>query len=123
MITLYQLILHLVEAYRDKFVIAGSDKTETKNNRAWHKVNAVFAILLHSGIAVLSHNWIYLFTGLFIRLWVLQVVLNKLRGFPIKYLSKKDGTVDGLCWLFFGERWTLILKTIIFVLCLIYGWI
>lgn len=123
MITLYQLILHLVEAAHDKFVIAGSDKSETVNNKRWHFWDSIFAVLLHSGIAVLSHNWIFLFTGLFIRLWVLQVVLNKLRGLPIKYLSKKDGTVDGLCWLFFGERMTLIMKTIIFVMCLIYGWI
>lgn len=121
MITLYQLILHLVEAYRDKFVIEGSDKTELANNRAWHKINAVFAVLLHSGIAFLSQNWVYLFTGLFIRLWVLQVVLNKLRGLPIEYLGK--GSLDGFCFRVFGERWTLILKTIIFVLCLIYVWI
>jgi len=121
MTTLYQLILHLTEAFHDKFVIAGSDKSETVNNKRWHLWDSIFAVLLHSGIAVLSHNWIYLFTGLFIRLWVLQVVLNKLRGHNADYLGK--GSIDGFCFRVFGERWTLILKSIIFVLCLIYGWI
>jgi hypothetical protein len=122
-ITLYQLILHLVESFHDRYVIAGSDKSKVSDDRKWHKLDALQWILIHGGIAVLANDNTYLLTGLFIRLWVLQVVLNKLRGLPIKYLSKKDGTVDGLCWLFFGERWTLILKTIIFVMCLIYGWI
>jgi len=121
MITLYQLILHLIEAFHDKFVIAGSDKSKVSDDRKWHKWDAAQWILIHGGIAVLANDNTYLFTGLFIRLWVLQVVLNKLRGLPIDYLGK--GSLDGFCFRVFGERWTLILKTIIFVMCLIYGWI
>jgi len=117
MIQLLQLIIHIIESFHDRHVILGSNRGEKYHNALWHFWDAIQWVIIHSVIAYLAHDWIYLVTGLFIRLFLLQVVLNYLLGNRIDYLG--GGFVDSFCKRILGERWTLVVKTIIFITCFV----
>lgn len=121
MIVLYQCLLHVIECWHDKNVIAGSDKGEHYFNSKWHLWDSVFAVLLHSGIAYLAHDPVYFASGLAIRFFLLQVLLNKLRGLPYTYLGK--GKLDTFCNLYLVKKTTLVVKSIIFISCFAYEYL
>lgn len=118
MIPLLQLIIHFLEALHDYSVIEGSDKSKVFHNRRWHQIDAVIWTIVHLSFAYLAGDIAYLFTGLFIRLFVLQVVLNLLRGYPAKYLGWNG--IDLWCRKNVGLKLTLWIKTVLLIASLIY---
>lgn len=118
MIVIYQTTLHFFEALHDRAVIAGSNKSNIIDNRRWHYYDAIIWTLVHAGIAYLTGNWAYLVTGLVVRLFMMQVLLNKLRGLPYTYLGK--GKIDSFCNLYIGKKTTLIIKVVAFLSCFVY---
>ena len=118
MLLFFLLLLCIFEAYHDAEVIAGSNKNEYIHNRRWHKADAVIWSFNFALIAYLEGNWFYFFAGLVFRLFVLQVVLNRIRGLSVFYLSDKG--IDGWFKRNMGLTGTLVFKTILFTLTFFY---
>jgi hypothetical protein len=118
MIQIFQLLLHVIESLHDRNVILGSNRGNTYHNSKWHLWDSIQWVSIHAMIAYLACDWIYVFTGLLIRLFVLQVFLNYLLGNRIDYLG--GGFIDSFCKRNFGKKWTLIVKTALLILSLIY---
>lgn len=118
MIVLYQCLLHVIECWHDKNVIAGSDRAKVVENSRWHWWDSMQWTAIYLGIAHLANDYVYVATGLFIRFFLLQVLLNKLRGLPYTYLGK--GKLDTFCNLYLGKKTTLIVKTVLLLMCFLY---
>jgi hypothetical protein len=119
MITLLQIALSTVEAFHDKNVISGirPDQNNVVSNKRWHRWDAMQWVLIHAIIAY-AFEWIFLFTGLAIRLVLLQLLLNKLRNLPLSHLG--NGPVDRFCLFVFGRKWTVWIKAALLVTILIW---
>lgn len=118
MITQIQLVIHLIESLHDNEVIRGSDKTEIMHNRNWHRYDSIQWVVVHGAIAYLTGNIFFLLTGLMIRFYCLQVVLNQLRRLPLDYLGASG--IDGWCIKYLGKKVTFYTKCIFFAACFIY---
>lgn len=116
MIALLQFSIHLLEALHDYEVI--QDSKGTIHNRRWHIYDSFLWLIVHGTIAFAAQNWWFLFTGLAIRFYVMQVVLNHLRKLPSMYLGDKGQ--DGWLKRHIGERVTFVLKTILFLTCFVF---
>lgn len=109
-IFLFQVLIHLIECHHDYHVIRSSRHDRPEDNRRWHQYDSVMWILVHFGLTM---NPLYLISGLAIRLLVLQVYLNHIRGLPLTYLSDKG--IDGFMKKNFGPRLTLSVKVLLLV--------
>lgn len=118
MIVLLQTYFCLIECYHDLHVIKGSDKSQTVHNSKWHKWDSFLWLSLYIWMAVEHNDPVYILTGLSIRLFMLQVVLNKLRGLQLTYLG--SGKIDKFFKLYIGKKTTLVLKSILFLMCFLY---
>lgn len=118
MIVLVQYMIHMIEALHDKYVIDAGDPTKAHSNTMWHRYDALMWVVIHCFIAYLVHDWMYIVTGLTVRLFTLQVVLNQLRGKPSYYLG--NGTVDRFFKLYIGQHATLYIKMLLFILAFVY---
>lgn len=118
MIVLLQTYFCLIECYHDLHVIKGSDKSEYYHNSKWHKWDSFLWLSLYIWMAVEHNDPVYILTGLSIRLFMLQVLLNKLRGLPLTYLG--SGKIDKLCSVFIGKRTTLVFKSALLIMCFLY---
>lgn len=118
MIVLIQLYLSMIECWHDLHVIKGSDKSEHYHNSKYHKFDALLWFSIYTWMAVEHNDPVYILTGLSIRLFMLQVVLNKLRDLPVTYLG--GGFIDKFCLRWFGEVGTLCVKSVLFILTFLY---
>jgi hypothetical protein len=114
LILVSQVVIHVLEARHDYYVIKGADHGKVYENRAWHEQDSVLWFFLYLLMAYMGDNVGFLFTGLSARLLVLQLALNDLRGLPYAYLSNKG--IDGFFKQYFGLRWSLVVKSIIFLM-------
>ena len=118
LILVSQVVIHVLEARHDYYVIKGADHGKVYENRAWHEQDSVLWFFLYLLMAYMVDNVGFLFTGLSARLLVLQLALNDLRGLPYAYLSDKG--IDGFFKANFGEWFSLVLKvTIWIVFCIV----
>jgi len=118
LILVSQVVIHVLEARHDYYVIKGADHGKVYENRAWHEQDSVLWFFLYLLMAYMGDNVGFLFTGLSARLLFLQLALNDLRGLPYAYLSDKG--IDGFFKANFGEWFSLVLKvTIWIVFCIV----
>lgn len=110
-ILIFQVVYYWMECHHDYHVIESSDPREKDHNGQWHKWSAAHAVAMNLVIAWLAGNWWLLFTGLSIRLLLLQVLLNELRGINPSYLG--SGPVDSFCRIYFGLTGTIVVKFIL----------
>lgn len=118
MIVLIQLYLSMIECWHDLHVIKGSDKSEHYHNSKYHKFDALLWFSIYTWMAVEHNDPVYIITGCIIRLFMLQVVLNKLRDLPITYLG--GGKIDKFCNDYIGKKTTLVLKSALLIMCFLY---
>ena len=99
------IILTIIDAHYNLYIINGANPNDFINNRKWHKWGGLLALGFALTIGYLSNN--YLLTGLYLsyRATVFPIALNLLRGKPIFYLSKNgfEGMFvkKNLEWLYF----------------------
>ena len=111
MITFLQTGIHALECFHDKHVIAGSNKSEWYHNRRWHQADSLLWLFVHCVLALYAGSVWVIFTGLSIRLVLLQIGLNALRGLPLNYLGSKG--IDGFCRRYIGINTTFALKIVL----------
>ena len=82
------IILTIIDANYNLYIINGANPNDFINNRKWHKWGGLLALGFALTIGYLSNN--YLLTGLYLsyRATTFPIVLNLLRGKPFFYLSK-----------------------------------
>lgn len=106
MITLFCLLIHFLECLHDKFVIDDSGR-DAVANRKWHVYDLLTWAVVYMGFALLD-GWIWIMAGIVARLFMLQAVLNKMRGRPYAHLGLYG--IDKFCNNYFGKKLTLFLK-------------
>jgi len=99
------IILTIIDANYNLYIINGANSNDFINNRKWHKWGSLLAMGFGLTIGYLSNN--YLLSGLYLsyRATTFPLVLNLLREKPIFYLSKNgfEGIFAkrNLEWLYF----------------------
>jgi hypothetical protein len=98
------ILLNIIDAYYNLYIINGANPSDFINNRKWHKWGGIFAL----GFAVYIGYYVNPFYGglyLAYRATVFPMALNLLRGKPLFYLSVNgfEGwfTKRGLQWVYF----------------------
>lgn len=99
---IFQLLIHLLEAHHDTAIIKASDPS--KPTADWHRLDAKSWTIIHLWVAILLVwpdtgllmavpliGWLAM-VGLTIRLMVMTIYLNKVRGLPLTHLG--GGTID-----------------------------
>jgi hypothetical protein len=117
MITALQFVIHCAESMHDKYVITGANPSDKSSNKMWHFWDAVCWTLVHMTISAAAGDMMFLFTGLCMRLFCLQVVLNLARGQSMYHLG--SGPVDKI-FVALGVRITFALKLLLVLLSFAY---
>jgi hypothetical protein len=118
MITTMLTAIAMLECLHDKAVIDGADPDKKNPNRRWHIYDAAVWMGIYILVARLAGHWEYVLIGMVVRLYILQVVLNHMRGKGAKYLGSAG--IDRWCNLYIGARLTLVLKTLLFLAAFAY---
>ena len=99
-ITIIFILLYLIEAFHDNYVIRDSGKS-AYYNRLWHKTDAMFHFTMWVAFAWMLKDWKIIPLGACVRLSVFQNTLNILRDKGFFYLG--DGGIDGFLKRMFGS--------------------
>jgi hypothetical protein len=99
------ILLTIIDANYNLYIINGANPSDFINNRKWHKWGGILALGFALCIGYLTNN--YFLSGLYLayRATVFPMALNLLRGKPLFYLSVNgfEGwfTKRGLQWVYF----------------------
>ncbi len=116
MILLNCLIVHLFECLADMAQIkAAGPNAEAYWVRRWHKYDTLQWGVIYVSAAMWGAHPIIMVHGLVVRLFMLQIVLNKLRGLSIHHLGKNP--VDRFFHFVFGKK-TAFVKFILLLAAL-----
>lgn len=82
------ILLNIIDAYYNLYIINGSNPSDIIDNRKWHQWGGWLALGFALSIGYFSNN--YFLSGLYLsyRATTYPMALNLLRGKPLFYLSK-----------------------------------